>query len=120
MPIFFLIPRRGNDLCIESETCIDIAYPLNPPFQATRSHPGKAKNCEPKALNETMLSMRRKKSLTISHTQHRTPPIPIPISTKEKEWGRVIKKETHREQKSKKRKKETGEKFEESKLVKSS
>ena len=40
----------------------DVAYRLNPPFsQATRSHPGKAKGYEPKALNETMLPMKRKK-----------------------------------------------------------
>ena len=33
----------------------DVAYPLKPPSsQATRSYPGKAKNYEPKALNETM------------------------------------------------------------------
>ena len=44
------------------------AYPLKPPSsQATRSHSGKARNYGPKALNETMLLMRRKKSFTISH-----------------------------------------------------
>ena len=43
----------------------------------------KVKSYEPKALNETMLHMRRKKSLTFSHTQHWT----LPISTKEKKWG---------------------------------
>ena len=64
----------------------NVVYPLNPPFfQASRSHPGKAKNYEPKSLNETMLPMKRKKSITISHTQHGTTPIPTPISTKEKE-----------------------------------
>ena len=32
----------------------DVVYPLKPPSsQATRSHPGKAKCYEPKALNET-------------------------------------------------------------------
>ena len=62
------------------------SQPLKLPYsQATRLHPGKAKSYEPKALNETMLSMRRKKSLTISHTQHITLPISTPISTKEKE-----------------------------------
>ena len=67
----------------------DAAYPINPPSsQATRSHPGKAKSYEPKALNETMLSMKRKKSITISHTQYRTTPIPTPISTKKKKIGR--------------------------------
>ena len=41
----------------------DIAYSLKPPpsTQATRSHPGKAKSYEPKTLNETILTMRRKK-----------------------------------------------------------
>ena len=67
-------------------------------------------------MNETMLPMKRKKSLTIptlsigchqfpppfqpkrkkslatSHTQHRTLPIPTPFSTKEKEWGRDKKR----------------------------
>ena len=47
-------------------------HPLKPPSShATRSHPGKAKSYEPNALNKTMLPMRRKKSITISHTQHR-------------------------------------------------
>ena len=59
----------------------DVAYPLKPPSsQGTRSHPGKAKSYE------TMLPMRRKKHITISHTQWRTAPISIPISTKEKDW----------------------------------
>ena len=71
----------------------DVVYPLKPPFsQATRSHPGKAKSYEPKAMNETMLPMRRKKSITISHAQHRTTPIPTNISTKEKEWEREKKR----------------------------
>ena len=66
----------------------DVGYPLKPPsFQATRLYPGKAKIYDPKALSETMLPMRRKKSLIISHTQHRTPPIPSPISSKKKELG---------------------------------
>ena len=65
----------------------EMLYALNlPSSQATSSHPGKAKIYEPEALNETMLSMRRKKSLTSSHAQHRTSPIPTPISIKEKEW----------------------------------
>ena len=65
----------------------DIAIPIKPPLscQATRSHPGKAKNYEPKALNEIMLPMNGKKSIIISHTQHGTTPIPTPISTKVKE-----------------------------------
>ena len=63
----------------------DVVYPLIPlSSQATRSHPGKAKSYEPKTLNVTMLPMRRKKSITISHTQQRTTPISTPISTKEK------------------------------------
>ena len=66
----------------------DVAYPLKfSSSKATRAHQGKAKSHEPYALNETMLPMQRKKSFTISHTQHKTPPIPIPISPKEKEWG---------------------------------
>ena len=36
--------------------------------------------------------MKRKKSFIISHTQHRTPPISTPISTKEKEWDREKKR----------------------------
>ena len=66
----------------------NVGYTLTPPStQATRSHPGKARSYEPKAQNETMLSMRRNKSITISHTQHKTTAIP----TKEKEWGREKK-----------------------------
>ena len=86
----------------------DVAYPLKPPSsQATRSHQGKAKTYEPKALNETMLPMKRKKSITISHTQHRTTPIPTHISTKDKEWGRKKKRrKTPGVRKSKKRKKQ--------------
>ena len=42
---------------------------LKPPSsQAIKSHPGKAKSYEPKALIEIMLSMGRKKSITISHS----------------------------------------------------
>ena len=53
----------------------DVGYPLKPPSsQATRSHPGKPRSYEPKVLHGTMLPMRRKKSLYISHTQHRTLP----------------------------------------------
>ena len=63
------------------------------------SHPEKAASDEPKALKETNLPMRRKIILTISHTQHWIPPIPTPISTKEKECGREKKKaDPHREQ----------------------
>ena len=68
------------------ELAKDVTYPLKSPFsQATRSNPGKARSYEPKALNESVLPMRRKKRLTISYTQYRTTPIPTLISTKEKE-----------------------------------
>ena len=60
--------------------------------QLTRSYSGKARSYEPKALNETMLSKRRTKILTISHTQHMAPTIPTPILSKEKEWGHKKKK----------------------------
>ena len=74
---------------MECGTCPEgVAYPLKPPSsQTTRSHSGKVKSYELKALNETMLFVRRKKSITIWHTQHSTTPIPTPISTKVKEWG---------------------------------
>ena len=49
------------------------------------SHPEEAKSYEPKALNETMQPMKKKKGITISHTQQGTTQIPTPISTKEKE-----------------------------------
>ena len=71
--------------------------------QATRSHLGKANNYEPKVLNEIMLPMRSKKSLAISHKQHKTPPILTLISPKEKEWDmRKKRKPTPGERKSKK------------------
>ena len=68
-----MLYARCVGLCSE-----DVAYPLNTSSQATRSHPGKTKSYEPKALNETMLSMKRKKTITISHAQHGTTPIPTP------------------------------------------
>ena len=42
----------------------DVVYPQNHPSSshATRSHPGKERSYKPKALNETMLPIRRKKS----------------------------------------------------------
>ena len=86
----------------------NIAYPLKPPFsEATRLHPGKARSYEPKVLNETVLPMRRKKSLTISHTQQRKTPIPTLISIKEKEWGHEKKKETYTRGKKKKKNRRT-------------
>ena len=67
----------------------DVAYlPNIPSSQATRSHPRKAKSYEPMVLNESILPMKRKKSITISHTQYETTPISTPILTKMKEWGR--------------------------------
>ena len=77
----------------------DQAYPLKPPSsQVTRLHPGKAKSYEPKTLNETMLHMKDKKSITISHIQQRTTPISIHILTKEKEWGHEKRGDPHQEQ----------------------
>ena len=62
--------------------------------------------------------MRRKKSITFSHTQHRTTPIPCPISTKENEWGRVRKRgDLHKEQEKVNKGKKTGEKLKENKLI---
>ena len=82
---FFLFDAKEGKCLLHAEWD---SHQLKPPStQATWSHPGKAKSYEPKALNETMLPMRRKNSLTISHIQHSRPQIPIPISTKEKEWG---------------------------------
>ena len=50
--------------------------------------------------------MKRNKSITISHAQHKTTPIPTPISTKEKEWGREKKRRpTPGARKSKKKEK---------------
>ena len=84
------------------------SHTLNPPSsQATRSHPGKAKNYKPKALNEKVLPMRRKKSIIISHTQQKTTPISTPISTKEKKLGNDKKRRpTPGARKSKQRKKQ--------------
>ena len=75
---------------------MDETNPLTLPHLKQQGHiQKKTKSYEPKALNETMLPMRRKKTITISHTQYRTTPIPTPISTKEKEWGREKKMDTH-------------------------
>ena len=75
---------------------------------ATKSNPGKAKSYKPKAPNETMLPMRRKKSITISQTKQRTTPIYTLISTKEKEWGHEKKRPTPGARKSKQKKKTGG------------
>ena len=72
--------------------------------QATWSYPGKAKSYEPKALNETMLSMRRKKSIT--------------ISTKEKENMRK-RGDPHQKQGKVNKRKNTREKLKENKIIKS-
>ena len=81
----------------------------SPSSQATRSHPGNAKSYKPNALNETMLPIRRKISITISHTQQRTTPISTPISTEEKEWAHEKKwRPTPGARKSKQRKKQEG------------
>ena len=51
--------------------------------------------------------MKRKKSITISHTQYETIPIPTSISTKEKEFGREKKRRlTPAARKSKQREKQ--------------
>ena len=85
----FLETKKGN--CFDAVgvgLAKDVAYPLKPlSCQETRSHSRKTKSYEPKILNEIMLPMRRNFFFTISHTQHRTPHIPSPISTKEKELG---------------------------------
>ena len=74
----FLNQKRKNALCTDRGTREDVAYPLNTPsFQATRSHSGNARSYDPKAVNETILRMWRKKILTISHNQHRAPPTPF-------------------------------------------
>ena len=97
----------------------DVTYPLkHPSSQATRSYPEKAKSYEPKALNEAMLPLRKKKSFAISHTQQKTTSIPTPISTKKKEWGHEKKIRTTLRAKKSKPGKKTGEKLKDSKLIK--
>ena len=94
-------------------------HPLKPPSsQTTRSHPGKAKSYKLKALNETMLPMRRKKIITISHTQQRTMPVSTPISTKEKEWGHEKKRRPTPEARKSKQRIKTGRKLKENKIIK--
>ena len=63
-----------------------------------------------------MLLMRRKNDITISDTQHRTPPIPTLISIKEKE-RRCDKKRRPTPGAKKIKKGKTGGKLKESKLV---
>ena len=77
-----------------------------PSSQAIKSHAGKARSYKPqkRALNETMLPMKKiEKSLTISHSQHRT--LPIPTSIKVKEWGHEKKRTSTPEARKKNRKK---------------
>ena len=59
--------------------------------------------------------MRRKKSLTISHTQHKTPPIPTPFQPMRKNGDVKKRRPILRGRKSKKK---TGEKLKEGKVVK--
>ena len=93
----FFFGYQGGEMT--HERCVGLAPTKTPSSQATRSHPGKTKSNEPKALNETMLPMRRKKNITISHNQQRTTPISNLISTKEKEWGHEKKEEIQPESK---------------------
>ena len=75
------------------------SHPLKTPSsQATRSHPEKAKSYVLKALNETMLPMRRKESITISHNQYRTIPIPTPLQPKRKKRDARKRGDPHQEQ----------------------
>ena len=61
----------------------DVGYPLKPRlFSSNKAHPGKAKSDEPKSLK--MLPVKRKKSISISHTKHRTTPIPTQFQQKRK------------------------------------
>ena len=62
--------------------------------------------------------MIRKKSITISHTQHRTTQIPNHISIKEKELGHEKKRRDLPGARKSKQKKKTGRKLKENKLIK--
>ena len=65
-----ILPRRGNALFTGKRTRNRRSVPTKTPSsQAARSHTGKAKSYEPKALNELMLPMRIKKSLIIHQLQ---------------------------------------------------
>ena len=81
----------------------NIVYPLKvSSSQATKSHPGKARSYEPKALNEAMLPMRKKK-ISPFHTPstgHHQFPSPLQLKRKN---GNVRKKGVpHREQEKRK------------------
>ena len=93
----------------------DVACPLKlPSSQATKSHLGKAKKYERKALNETM-PMRRKKCITFSHTQHRTTPISTLFQPKERMRKRG---DPHLEQKKVNKGKKTDGKLKDNKIIK--
>ena len=67
---FFWKSRRENVLYTEK----NVAYRLKSPlFSGNKVTSRKARSYEPKTLNKTILPLRKLKSLTISHTQHRTP-----------------------------------------------
>ena len=85
-----------------------------PSSQATRLHPGKAKSYEPKALNETMLPMRRKKIITISHTQQ----FPLPFRPKRKNGDMRKRGDPHQEQETVNNGKRTERKLKENKIIK--
>ena len=96
---FFRKPSRGNAWCTEWRTCKERSVPTKTPlFSRNMVTSRKSKKLWTKAVNETMLPMRRRKTITISHTQQRTTPISTPISTKEKEWGHEKKGDPHQEQ----------------------
>ena len=59
--------------------------------------------------NNAANEIKKEKSLTISHAQHKTPLIPTPISIKEKEWRHKKKSSpTLEERESKKKREKTG------------
>ena len=87
--------KQGGDTHLRAECGAPkikaLPYRMKPPStKATKSHTGRAEAMAQRVLNETML-----KNLTILHTQHRAPPILIPISTIGKEWDHERKKEPH-------------------------
>ena len=67
-------------------------YPQKPPLsQAINSHAGMLRKKGPELNNAANEVKRRRKSLTVLHTQHRAPPINTTISTEGKGWGHEIK-----------------------------
>ena len=84
----------------------NVAYSLtHPSSQATKLHPGKAKSYELKALNETMLPMRRKKSITIYTTSTRPHQFPPPFQPKRKNEDLRKRGDSHQEQEKVKKEK---------------